>query len=157
MTMHAFSLDRLEVLDRTGTPLLNIGPLALRSGDVLCVIGETGSGKSLLAQAATGLLPGELDARGTFRFASGRTVDAGDRAGLRALWDRETCIVPQEPAAALDPLARIARQLVAPASGSGIADQLARVDLPAATGGLIDSMHQIIFNIPGITLLKIFD
>ncbi|WP_417766983.1 ABC transporter ATP-binding protein [Stappia sp.] len=136
MTAHAFSLDSLEIVDRTGTLLLNIGPLVLRSGEVLCVIGETGSGKSLLAQAAMGLLPGELDARGTFRFAGGRTVDAGDRAGLRALWDRETCIVPQEPAAALDPLARIARQLVVPASGSGIADQLARVDLPAAAGGL---------------------
>ena len=136
MTTHAFSLDRLEVLDRSGTPLVSIGPLALRPGEILCVIGETGSGKSLLAQAAMGLLPQELHARGTFRFAHGKAVDARDRQALRALWDRETCIVPQEPAAALDPLARIARQLVDPDDGSKAADLLARVDLPAATGGL---------------------
>jgi len=136
MTGPALALDGLQVFDRARTSLLKIDRLALQPGEVLCVIGETGSGKSLLAQAAMGLLPEDLRARGVFRFASGQTIEAQNRAALRNLWNRETCIVPQEPVAALDPLSRIRRQLVVPRIGLGIAGLLARVDLPAATGEL---------------------
>ncbi|HAR07250.1 MAG TPA: hypothetical protein DCR98_02370, partial [Cobetia sp.] len=47
------------------TALLEPVSLALKAGEPLVVIGETGSGKSLLAQALLGTLPPELVASGS--------------------------------------------------------------------------------------------
>ena len=82
-----------------------IGPVSFQvaQGGTLVVMGETGAGKSLIAQAILGTLPASLHARGAI-LINGVRVDrmsAGERARL---WGRELASLPQEPWRALDPL-----------------------------------------------------
>lgn len=84
--------------------------LTLRPGEPLIVLGETGSGKSLLAQAIMGTLPATLSATGTVNLG-GRQLRASDHAAFRSLWGREIAVLPQEPWLALDPLMRAAPQV----------------------------------------------
>lgn len=93
-----------------GTPLLAPLSLALEPGEPLVVLGETGSGKSLMAQALMGTLPPELQAKGRVAFGN-RVLNAGDPARFRGLWGREIGVLPQEPWLSLDPLMRAVGQV----------------------------------------------
>lgn len=79
--------------------------IAVRPGVPLSLLGETGSGKSLLAQAIVGTLPAGLAACGRVAM-KGRAVQDLPRRQREALWGREIAILPQEPWLALDPTAR---------------------------------------------------
>lgn len=97
---------------------VHVGPRALlrgvsfqlRAGEVLTLLGESGAGKSLLAQAVMGNLPAALRAGGEVCLA-GLASRAGDGTARRPRWGRTLTLLPQEPAMALDPLMRIAPQL----------------------------------------------
>ncbi|WP_375173938.1 ABC transporter ATP-binding protein [Pseudooceanicola sp.] len=92
------------------TPILHPVSLHLEPGEPLVILGETGSGKSLLAQAIMGTLPRDLTARG--RVALGdHLLDAARPNGFRALWGRQIAVLPQEPWLSLDPLMRAERQV----------------------------------------------
>lgn len=85
--------------------------LRVRAGVPFTILGETGSGKSLLAQAIAGTLPDGLAARGRVRI-NGRDVLGLSHADKRHhLWGRAIAILPQEPWLALDPTARAAPQV----------------------------------------------
>ena len=84
--------------------------IALFPGEVLSIIGETGSGKSLFAQGVVGNLPAGLHARGRVVFGSGFAED-GEGAGRQALWGREIAVLPQEPWLSLDPTMRAQAQV----------------------------------------------
>lgn len=74
------------------------------------VLGETGSGKSLMAQALMGTLPPKLDAKG--RVAIGdRVLNVGSPARFSGLWGREIGVLPQQPWLSLDPLMRAREQV----------------------------------------------
>lgn len=93
-----------------GTTLLEPLSLHLDPGEPLVILGETGSGKSLMAQALMGTLPPELDAKG--RVAIGTQVlNAGAPERFRGLWGREIGVLPQEPWLSLDPLMRAREQV----------------------------------------------
>ena len=66
-------------------------------------MGETGAGKSLIAQAILGTLPKALRAEGEI-FLNSRRVDTLARRERATLWGREITSLPQEPWNALDPL-----------------------------------------------------
>ncbi|ABM34545.1 ATP-binding cassette domain-containing protein [Paracidovorax citrulli] len=97
---------------------VHAGPLALlqgisftlHPGEALCLVGESGAGKSLLAQAVMGQLPPALRASGSVAIA-GRASRAEDGPARRPLWGRTLALLPQEPAQALSPLMPIAPQL----------------------------------------------
>jgi len=81
--------------------------LALYQDQPITILGQTGSGKSLLAQAIVGLLPSELTQHGQVElFAKTHTP-----ASLQGLWGKEVIMLPQEPWRALDPLMPAYRQI----------------------------------------------
>ncbi len=127
------SIRALTIRDKAGRKLLDGIDLDLAVGEALVLIGETGSGKSLLAQAVMGLLPAGFTAGGTIAIGGGAAVDAGQAGLLRLFWNRHTMLLPQEPRAALDPTMPVGRQLAAAAAAMPVADALAAVDLPPET------------------------
>ncbi|MGI9435293.1 MAG: ABC transporter ATP-binding protein [Geminicoccaceae bacterium] len=82
-----------------------LGPVsfAIPAGGTLVIMGETGAGKSLLAQAILGALPRGLTAEGEFAL-DGRRIDGLSPQERARLWGREIALLPQEPWRALDPL-----------------------------------------------------
>mgnify|MGYP000232479231 CR=1 FL=1 len=107
--MSLLDADGIVVRDGT-TPLVSRLSLRLDPGEPLIVLGETGSGKSVLAQAVMGTLPRGLRAEGRVAI-DGRVLDASDARGFRALWGRKIAVLPQEPWLSLDPLMRAHRQV----------------------------------------------
>ncbi|ODT71769.1 MAG: ABC transporter ATP-binding protein [Pelagibacterium sp. SCN 63-23] len=85
----------------------------LNRGERLGLIGESGSGKSLTALAATGLLPAGLSASGSALLAGQEVIGAPERQ-LNRLRGTASAIVFQEPLTALDPLMRVGKQVAEP-------------------------------------------
>ncbi len=127
--------EGVAVSGPAGEALLRPLSLAVGSGERLVILGETGSGKSLLAQALMGMLPAGLAAAGTV-VIDGAAFDAARPAAFRPLWGRRVALLPQEPWLALDPLMRAgaqveeAHRLVRRAGGEAARDAAAR-DLAA--------------------------
>lgn len=92
-----------------GRTLLEACSFALRAGERLTMVGESGAGKSLLAQAIMGTLPAALQASGAIRIAGVATN--GRRAATLPLWGRQVMMLPQEPWSALNPLMRMHTQV----------------------------------------------
>ena len=88
--------------------------LTVPEGRTVAVIGESGSGKSMIARTAMGLLP---DAA---RISSGRMLYQGrdlltlQPEGWRDLRGEEIALIPQDPLRSLNPVHRIGRQLAEP-------------------------------------------
>ncbi|MFJ9428650.1 ABC transporter ATP-binding protein [Streptomyces sp. NPDC101490] len=89
----------------------------LGAGECLALVGESGCGKSVLASALLGLLPGNAEASGSALLAG-----AGDRDGVdlitadektlaRTVRGRRVGLVPQSPAAHLTPVRTVRSQL----------------------------------------------
>ncbi|WP_071396295.1 ABC transporter ATP-binding protein [Bacillus tuaregi] len=78
----------------------------LREGEILAVVGASGSGKSLLAHAILGILPSNAKVSGMIKYAG---EEMSDKA-LKALRGKEIALVPQS-VNYLDPLMRIGRQV----------------------------------------------
>ncbi|OYT81074.1 MAG: ABC transporter ATP-binding protein [Pseudomonas sp. PGPPP4] len=89
-----------------------VEPLSIRlaPGQVLSIIGETGSGKSLFAQGVVGNLPAGLEAHGQIGLADGFREE-GRQTGRRAHWGRGLAVLPQEPWLSLDPTMRALSQV----------------------------------------------
>lgn len=104
-------LTATDITVRDGAQTL-LAPLSLtlNPGEPLIILGETGSGKSLMAQAIMGTLPQGLRASGTVRIG-GQTLSAGQPERFRGLWGRQISVLPQEPWLSLDPLMRAGRQV----------------------------------------------
>jgi len=86
--------------------------LALAAGEILGVVGESGAGKSTIANAVIGLLdpPGRMAAGEV--WLNGRRIDALDLASMRAIRGRRIGMIFQDPLTSLDPLQTIEAQLV---------------------------------------------
>ncbi|MFD9380261.1 ABC transporter ATP-binding protein [Streptomyces sp. NPDC059999] len=99
----------------------------LAAGECLALVGESGCGKSVLASALLGLLPGNAETAGSARLADGLDLLAADEATLaRTVRGRRVGLVPQSPAAHLTPvrtmrshLEETVRELAGPSEPSG--------------------------------------
>jgi len=85
--------------------------LDVRKGEILCVIGESGSGKSVLSGAIMGdYAKGLRHSEGRIDFL-GEDICAMAEAQLRDLRGNRIAMIFQEPMAALNPAIRIGRQV----------------------------------------------
>jgi len=84
--------------------------LALAAGEVLALLGESGSGKTVTLRALMRLLPRRARIGGTIRVA-GRDVMRLAPAELAALRGPVVSMVFQEPGIALDPVYRLGDQI----------------------------------------------
>lgn len=133
----ALTVENLSVTGPRGERLVADLSFRVPGGGVLCLIGETGSGKSLIAAAVMGLNPPTLTTRGRVRFGDAPPLDADDRTALAACWRKHVMLAPQEPALALDPTMRVRRQMrLAGLQPAGIPAALASVELKPETGQL---------------------
>lgn len=80
--------------------------LTVRPGEIVAVAGSSGSGKSLLASAILGILPGNATVRGHLHY-KGQELTPQMQAKLRGT---EIALVPQS-VAFLDPLMKVGRQV----------------------------------------------
>lgn len=101
-------------------PVLNDLSLSVRTGELVAVVGASGSGKTLLADAILGLFAPNARVEGSIRFA-GRPLGA---AGIAGLCGRGVSLVPQS-VTSLDPLMRVGEQVVG-ACGRGRAGRARR-------------------------------
>ncbi|GGP35562.1 ABC transporter ATP-binding protein [Streptomyces abikoensis] len=84
----------------------------LAAGECLVLVGESGCGKSVLASALLGLLPGNAETSGEARLGDGlELLSADERTLARTVRGRRIGLVPQSPAAHLTPVRTVRAQL----------------------------------------------
>jgi peptide/nickel transport system ATP-binding protein len=84
----------------------------LARGETLGIVGESGSGKSVCAKSIIRLLDEPARIVGGSITFRGRDLATLDAAALRAVRGREIAMVFQDPMTSLNPVLRIAKQLV---------------------------------------------
>lgn len=102
-------INHLSVHSAQGMIISDLS-LQISDGESLTILGETGSGKSILALAILGNLPPALTASGSVK------VDGREMLGISAdkassLWGRTMVMLPQEPWRALSPLMKVRKQV----------------------------------------------
>jgi peptide/nickel transport system ATP-binding protein len=90
---------------------VNGATFSLREGEVLCLLGESGSGKSVTLRALMRLLPAQAQVTGRVELG-GQDVLALEGRALRAFRGGVVSMVFQEPMTALDPVYTIGQHLV---------------------------------------------
>lgn len=110
-TMYEAGLRRREI-----TPVIDLD-LDARAGELLGVVGASGSGKSLLAHAVLGILPSNARMAGQLWF-KGEPLTPARQNALRG---KDIALIPQS-VSFLDPLMRAGRQTQRAARLSGASD-----------------------------------
>ena len=82
------------------------------AGETVCIVGESGCGKSMTALALMGLLPKTATTRATRIALSGQDLAAAKPSALNALRGDRMAMIFQEPMTALNPAWTIGTQLI---------------------------------------------
>lgn len=133
-----------------GRTLLQGCSFELRAGERLTLVGESGAGKSLLAQALMGTLPDVMEASGQVQIV-GRETN-GQRALTQPLWGTQIVMLPQEPWTALNPVMRLRTQVAEAgryAAGRRWPDALDQADRHLAALGLAHAGRQWLHQVSG--------
>ena len=152
----AIEVDTLTVRFRKrGAPevcAVNGVSFAIAQGQVLTILGESGSGKSASLKAIMGLLPGFAQVAGQVRLA-GRDILTLPPRELAKLRGGEVSMIFQEPMAAMDPVYTIGDQIaetIVQHEGTSRATAMARakallerVSIPSAARRLKNYPHEM--------------
>jgi peptide/nickel transport system ATP-binding protein len=86
--------------------------LTVRAGEVLAVVGGSGSGKTVLTRRLMGLISGGrgTEVSGTVTF-DGTRLSELDGPSLSRLWGSEIALILQDPMTSLNPVKRIGAQI----------------------------------------------
>ncbi len=139
---------------RPAVALVDKVSFSLKPGRTLCLVGESGCGKSVVSLAVMGLLP-----RPPGRITGGRILLNGDNllhkttAELSDLRGREMAMIFQEPMTSLNPAFTVADQIIeairrhnnvsASEARARALDMLKKVRIPAPEARLDDYPHQL--------------
>ncbi len=110
MTVPALAVENLS-LALNGVGLVDGISFAIAPGEILALVGESGCGKSVTAQAIMRLLPAALRQTGGRVQLGGQDISVLAEGAMRDLRGRQIAMIFQEPQAALDPLATIGAQI----------------------------------------------
>src|SRR5918996_1696867 len=128
------SLLRIEGVSLAihGAPILGDVGMELRAGEVLGVIGESGSGKSMTALAVMGLLPRGAEVSGRV-LLDGADLMQRTEAEMCRVRGRDIGMIFQEPMTALNPLQTIGDQVAETVRIHGAAGRTEARAIAAAT------------------------
>jgi peptide/nickel transport system ATP-binding protein len=138
------TVQGLDVTVRDKT-LVHGVDLTVGQGERVGLIGESGSGKSLTALGVMGLLPEDVNARGSVRLAGvDHDLVGADERRMSKVRGRHLAMVFQEPMTALNPTMRVGDQVAEAmlihhtrpnkrAARDAAIELLERVQLPEAT------------------------
>jgi oligopeptide/dipeptide ABC transporter ATP-binding protein len=110
MTAPALNVNNLSLAIGDAVVVDGIG-FSVAQGEVMAIVGESGCGKSITAQAIMRLLPPAIcRTSGTIRLGDDDITAISERA-MQAIRGRRMSMIFQEPQTALDPLATIGTQI----------------------------------------------
>jgi oligopeptide/dipeptide ABC transporter ATP-binding protein len=101
-------IEHLEIRGPAGAVVSDVG-FTVAAGEIVCIVGESGCGKSLTAMAVLDLLPPGLAITGGKITYAGRDVLPGE--ARRRLRGRSIGMIFQEPGTALNPVYTIGFQI----------------------------------------------
>jgi peptide/nickel transport system permease protein len=117
-------------------PVRNVS-LQARPGETLAILGESGSGKSILGLAVMGLLPSAVRVEAGAIWVAGTEIVRAAEAVLRRLRGGTVAMVFQDPLSSLNPVHRVGTQIAeaigahSPATGKGrVVELLRHVGIP---------------------------
>lgn len=87
-------------------PVISNLNVSVHEGEIVAVVGSSGSGKSLLAHAILGLLPSNAEVKGRFDFLEEPLTEER----MKAVRGNEIALVPQS-VNYLDPLMKVGKQV----------------------------------------------
>lgn len=97
----------IQGLRKSTIKTINDLSLSVNSGEIVAILGSSGSGKSLLAHAILGILPENAICEGVIKY-KGNIIEQKDKEKLRG---DEICFIPQS-VNFLDPLMKISNQVI---------------------------------------------
>ena len=104
-------IDALRAKAVSGQEILRGVSLMVGPGEVHGLVGESGAGKTSIAKAVLGVLPGTIKMTGgSIRF-DGTELIGAPRGTLEKLLGTDIALIPQDPLTALNPSRRIGAQL----------------------------------------------
>jgi ABC-type glutathione transport system ATPase component len=104
------SVENLSILDEENKPLVRNVSFSIPSESVFFLVGETGSGKTPIAQAIAGTLAKRLSVCGKVFLKKQNLLSVKEKE-LKKIWGRYLFLMPQEPSTALNPLLSVFRQV----------------------------------------------
>lgn len=122
LAVSQLSVDYETASPHRAGPVVSDISFGVERGEVVAVVGQSGSGKSTIARAVLGLLPdGGRVIGGSVRL-DGRELTRLDHRGWRDIRGSAVGFVPQDPLGSLDPLERVGDQIAEVLLTHGLAD-----------------------------------
>ncbi|MDT5028626.1 MAG: peptide/nickel transport system ATP-binding protein [Micromonosporaceae bacterium] len=136
------------------TPVDHVS-IELRQGEVLGIVGETGSGKTVMCRSLLGLMPSPRATHsGSVHYPGvmdNNVLDLGTK-GMRRYWGDYVSMIPQNPMTSLNPVHRIGAQieeavaahstLPRDARRERVIELMSRVGIPVPERRMRDYPHQ---------------